>query len=150
MEQQRVKAERAVLVTVTGTDEAGETMTLSTRGILRDMEDGWSLQYEEVSPDNLEASQTYVELSGQSVTVVRTGNVVSTIVYDENETFIGSYQTPLGEFTLRVFSTDVTVKRRGAIGHIHLVYQVSLSSMLSRVGEMAMRTLDIRFTPCRS
>jgi len=142
--------ELAVLVTVTGRDEEGSRVTLSTRGTLMDIPDGFMLRYEETSPDDLWATQTLVECRGGGVTIIRAGSMVSTIVYMENETFVSEYGTPLGQFTLRIFTTDVKARRRGAMGHVRLAYQVNLSSDLSPSGEMEMRWLDIRFKPCGS
>lgn len=144
-----MSGERPVLVRVTGTDDAGAQIMLSTRGFLCDLPDGWLIRYEEVPPEEMSSVHTLVECRPNGVTVLRTGSVVSTIVYRENETFIGGYETPIGLFTLRVYATEVSMKRRGGMGHIRLVYQISLSSALSPLGEMAMRWLDIRFSPCK-
>ncbi len=140
--------ETPVMVSVTGTDAGGDTIELKTRGTLTDTPGGWAILYAEAHPESLTATETVVECQENSVTVLRAGDVVSTIVYTEGEMFAGEYETPLGLFTLRVFATEVSVKRRGSMGHIRLGYQISLSSGLSQNGEMAMRWLDIRFRPC--
>ena len=142
--------ELAVLVTVSGADGEGSRITLSTPGALMDIPGGFVLRYEETSPDDLIATQTLVECRENTVTVIRAGGVISTIVYVENETFVSEYETSVGQFTLRVFATEVRVRRRGAMGHVRLAYQVNLSSDLSPSGDMAMRWLDIRFRPCGS
>jgi len=139
----------AVMVRVTSTDEARESVTLSTSGALEDGARGWTLRYDETSPDSLASVQTAIECRKSQVTIRRSGGVVSTIVFVENETFMGEYQTPLGLFWLRVFPTEVSVRRRGNAGRIRLAYEVHLSSRLSPAGETAMRRLDIRFTPCK-
>ena len=138
-----------VLVTVTGTDEDNDQITLTTCGVLSDISDGFALRYEETSSDDLRPTQTLVECRKEGVSVVRADGVVSMVVYRENETFVSDYETPVGKFTLRVFTTEVSVRRREAMGHVALAYQVSLSSALSAEGETAMRWLDIRFKPCK-
>lgn len=140
--------EQSVWVTVSGIDEAGE-VSLSTRGTLSDLPGGWLLRYEETNPESMDATETLVHCEGNRVTVTRTGTVLSTLVFDENETFVGDYPTPVGSFQIRVYASEVSIKRRGLIGHVHLLYQISLSSILSPQEEMATRTLDIRFTPCK-
>lgn len=139
----------SVLVTVTGADENGET-SLSTRGLLVDVPGGWMLQYEETNPEDMSSTQTVVQCEGDRVTVTRTGTLLSTIVFDAHETFIGDYPTPVGSFQMRVFASEVDIKRREQIGRIHLVYEISLSTMFSPTEESSTRVLDIRFTPCRS
>jgi uncharacterized beta-barrel protein YwiB (DUF1934 family) len=143
-----VPRETAVTVSVTGTDAEGAQIVLRTGGTLTDLPEGWMLSYEETSPDSLHTSQTMVQYGDGRITVLRAGDIVSVIAYAPGETFLGKYETPLGIFTLRVFATEVTVKRRGDMGHSRLAYQISLMSELSPTGEMAMRRLDIRFRPC--
>lgn len=138
-----------VLVTVKGADMDGEEVMLSTQGELIDLEDGWLLRYDETNPDNLSVTHTYVRCEGSRVTVSRTGTMLTTIIFDRHETFVGDYPTPVGNFQLRVYASEVEAKRRGLIGHIHLVYQVGLSTAFSAADEMTTRYLDIRFTPCR-
>lgn len=142
-------SEQRVWVTVSGVDEAGE-VSLSTRGTLVDVPGGWLLRYEETNPESMSTTETLVQCEGPRITVTRTGTILSTIVFDPQETFIGDYATPMGNFQIRVFASEVIIKRRGLIAHVHLAYQISLTSALSPLEDMATRTLDIRFTPCRS
>lgn len=140
--------ELPVLITVTGTDNMGGETTLSTLGALSELGEGWCLHYEETSPDSMDTIQTLVAYRPNSVSIFRTGGIMSTIEYTENETFVSKYDTEMGSFILRIFSNEVRVRRRGNSGSIRLVYQVSLSSSLSSSGETAMRWLEIQFTPC--
>ncbi len=145
----QVTNEKEVLVSVSGTDAAGGEIVLTTLGTLAELPDGWSVCYDEIHPDDLASTSTTMECREDGVTVLREGDVVSTIVYRKGEIFLGDYQTSLGAFELRVFTTEIAVKRRGSMGHIHLGYQISLSSEMSPEGEMAMRWLDVRFRPCK-
>ncbi len=147
--QPQAANEKEVLISVSGSDAAGGEIVLTTVGTLAELPDGWLVSYDEIHPDDLASTSTTMECRTDGVTVLREGDVVSTIVYRKGETFVGDYQTALGAFELRVFTTEVHVKRRGNMGHIHLGYQISLSSGMSPGGEMAMRWLDVRFRPCR-
>lgn len=143
-------SEGSVMLSITGENGDGEQITLETHGRLTDIgSEHWELQYEETEAGGFDSTRTVVTCDAGSVTVSRKGAVVSTIVYRANETFVGAYQTPVGRMTLRVFTTEVSAKRRGWMGHIHLTYQLSLSTALSPVGETMMRHLDIRFRPRR-
>lgn len=139
---------QCVRITVTGESAEGEQVTLTTRGMLHELPEGWMLRYEEVEPGDM-ASLTLVQCEEERVTITRTGTLLSTIVFDQEETFIGEYITPAGGFQLRVFTSEVRVQRRGLIGHITLAYQISLSTVFTPDQEMATRRLDIRFAPCR-
>ncbi|MCL1964857.1 MAG: DUF1934 domain-containing protein [Firmicutes bacterium] len=142
--------EFAVLVTVTGMDEAQCPIALSTRGTLWELPGGFLLRYDEIDPDDLKVTHTLVESRGAGVTVLRAGKVISTIVYAENETFVSDYATPWGQSTLRVYATEVRVRRDGAVGHVRLKYQLNLAGGQSAPGETAVCWLDIRFQPCAS
>lgn len=139
----------AIRLTVSGADADGEEISLTTTGTLTETGSGWSLEYEETNPNDMTVSETAVHCEGDRVTVSRTGTLLSTMVFDEHETFIGDYTTPLGNFQIRVLATELSVKRRGLVGHIHLVYQITLSTAFSSSDESTSRRLDIRFVPCR-
>lgn len=141
---------QCVLITVSGADTQGESVSLSTRGRLHEMEEGWMLRYEETSPNDMEVIDTLVLCQEERVTVTRAGTLLSTLVFDEHETFVGEYRTPVGSFQLRVLASEVSIQRRGLMGHIKLVYSVSLGTPHSALEDSAMRYLDIRFSPCRN
>lgn len=141
--------EQRVMVTMTGSDAAGDTISLSTRGWIRDTPGGWLLRYGETDPGDLSAQETLVLCEAGRVTVTRIGVMPSTMLFDLGETFVGEYTTPLGSLTMRIVATEVSVKRRGSIGRVHLTYQLSLHGALSSGEDAEMRQLDIRFTPCK-
>lgn len=139
-----------VLITVTGSDEDGEAISLRTRGSLTiEDDDRWTLLYDETNPADMTTSQNLVHCEGERVTVVRTGTLLTTIVYDLHDTFVGDYITPYGSFQLRVYATEVLVRRDGHSGHIRLVYQISLSNDTTPTEDTALRSLDIQFVPCK-
>ncbi len=142
--------ELPVLVTVIGAGNApGERITLTTRGLLGEAPHGWTLQYEETEPNEMLSTTTLIECTPGQVVVHRLGAVASTVIYRAGEMFEGDYKTPAGAFRLRIYSSEVQAKRRGAVGYIRLTYQVTLSTEMTPGGDTAMRKLDIRFRPCR-
>lgn len=141
---------RCVRLTVTGVDADGEAMSLVTRGSLHEGDGWWSLHYEETNPDSMTTAQAIVLAEGRRVTVTRSSTMLSVIVFDEGETFVGDYPTPMGHLQIRIIASSVRVRRRGAMGRIQLVYEVTLSSTLAVSEEMERRELDIQFVPCRN
>lgn len=139
-----------VRIVVAGTDATGEEVSLTTQGVLRDVEDGWLIAYTEMNPDDGSAVDTWVLCEGSRVTVTREETMLSTMVFDERETYVGTYQTPVGTFQIRLRASTVDVKRRGAMGRIRLAYQLSLSTPHSPDEEMTTRQLELRFSPCRA
>lgn len=138
---------RSVRITVTGRDADGEPVSLCTRGTLQDIPGGFALRYEETSLHDMETTDTLVECVEGRVTVSRSGTMLSTIVFDAQETFVGDYPTPHGNFQLRVLPSEVAVARRGDLGRIRLVYQINLSAQHAITEETFTRSLEIRFTP---
>lgn len=137
-------------LTVTGQDAEGDAISLMLRGVLYDMPQGWMLRYEETNPDDMTSAQSVVQVEGEQVTVTRSGAMLSTIVFNREETFVGEYATPMGSLRIRVLTLEMSIKRRGLIGHIRIAYELTLSSSITVAEELDQRTLDIRFTPCRS
>lgn len=138
-----------VRLTVTGTEASGESIALTTTGMLWDGEEGWYLEYEETNPEDGQTMGTLVYCQGDRVTVSRTGALLSTLVFDMRDTFCGTYTLPIGSLKLRVLASQVEIKRRGAMGRIRLAYQMTISGPLSSDDEVTTRRLEIRFAPCR-
>lgn len=141
---------QCVRLTVTGADAEGEEISLVTRGLLQVGDGWWVLRYEETSPDDMATTLTVVQVEGERVTVTRSSAMLSTIVFDRRDTFVGDYPTPLGSLRIRVLTSTLDIRRRGAVGRIRIVYEVTLSSSITVAEELDRRTLDIRFVPCRS
>lgn len=141
---------KCVLITVSGTDSENEKLSLSLRGELMEEGELWYLRYEEFNPDDLSHTQTLIQCEKKRVTIIRSGTLMSTIVYDPQETFVGDYETPYGNLTLRVYTSQALIQRRGAVGRIRLAYQINFSSNHALSEQASMRTMDIRFRPCRS
>lgn len=138
-----------VRVTITGVDAGNDFISLTTRGTLMDLGSQWVLQYTETNPDDLSEMKTLVQCEPERVTINRAGPFLSTLVFDMRDTFVGDYPTPFGSLQVRVYTSSLTIQRRGLFGRIQATYQVSLSSTHSPLEETMPRTLDIRFTPCR-
>lgn len=139
-----------VLVTMTGTSEFGDEVSLSTDGQLVETLDGFLLQYEELHEGSDGPMVTLMDCQSDSVTIVRAQNTATTLVFRQGETFESQYHTPVGPLMLRIYSTEVSVRRRGSLGHVRLTYQVTLQSHISASAAPAMRLLDVRFRPRRS
>lgn len=139
-----------VRVTVSGSDDDGEAITLTTLGTLEDLENGWLLSYQETNLMDMSTANTLVLCEGTRVTVTRTGTLLSTMVFDEKETFMGDYPTEFGSFQMRLYASEVSIRRRGSMGHIRLVYEVNLGSNLFSAESASTRHLDIRFVPCKN
>ncbi len=139
-----------IMVTIVGSDEQENTITLSTRGTLEERAAGWALRYTEMEVGGLDAIDNLVEVESGGVMITRSGTLGSTILYRENKPFEGEYMTPFGDLFLRVLPTTVRAQRRGGMGHIHLEYLVGLSHDKEDADASNMRMIDIRFRAARA
>jgi len=140
-------AESAVMITMTGTNEEGDETSLCTDGVLEERDaDSFILQFQELG----EAGPilTIVECEGQHVTIIRAGGTGTAMSFRQGKPYESQYDTPIGPLFLRIYPTEVLVRRRGRRGHVHLVYQVSFWSRFSPSHDASVRRLDLRFRPC--
>lgn len=142
--------EAPILVTMTGTDERGEQVSLSTDGLFSETEDGFLVRFLELHPDSDTPIQTLLDAASQQVTIVRVGHEANVFVFRQGETYETQYETPIGAFYLRIFATEVRVRRRGLNGDVRMRYQVMTGKQFSDNSTMEMRKLNFRFRPCKA
>lgn len=138
-----------VLITMKGTDEGGEQVELLTEGILAKTKHGFALRYEEYLGQAEASTVTFVDCTDDSLTILRSGSVTMAMSFQKGKPFESQHLTPLGALTLRIFPTELSIRRKGLTGRILLSYQVSYTSQLSSLEEGGMHTLHFRFRPTK-
>ena len=66
-------------------DQEPEVIELVTTGTLEDTPDGWKLCYEETALTGLEGVQTTFQITGDVVTLIRTGKLNSEMIFRVGE-----------------------------------------------------------------
>lgn len=139
-----------VMIDLCGHDEEGGKVQFTTEGLLFTRENTSLLVYEEVNPDDMTAAQSVIRFDESSVCVVRGSEPFSAMEFHEGRLCESEYRAEGQSLMLRVFPTEVTVKLRGARGHLRIVYQVTLGLLGGAMQETGVRRLDVRFRPAGS
>ena len=142
-----MKKKKQVLVSIMGwtrEDDAPEdAMRLLTTGTLTGGEDAWQIDYKETEPDDGETHDVTVTLNKGVVTMQRSGQYATSMVFDQGHRFEGSYRTPYGDLAMGVYPTHVRYQVDGQhTGEVNLTYQLDLQGQFA-----AMHELRIRFCP---
>ena len=138
---------KQVLVSIMGwtRDDEGldDPMRLLTTGTLTGDKDAWRIDYTETEPDDGETHDVTLTLGRGVVTMQRTGQFATSMVFDQGRRFEGSYSTPYGELAMGVYPTHVRYRvDPDHMGEVNLTYQLDLQGQFA-----AMHELRIRFCP---
>ena len=126
--------------------EKEQPVKLMCRGRLRTTNDGCMLRYQEVQQDDTgETVSTDVILNiqqkeGPRVTMTRTGDYGTTMVFVKDRRFEGAYHTPYGDLGLALYAMQVQCKLAEDYGSIHLEYQLDMQGSYS-----AVQCIDVSF-----
>ena len=126
--------------------EKEQPVKLMCRGRLRTTNDGCMLRYQEVQQDDTgETVSTDVILNiqqkdGPRVTMTRTGDYGTTMVFVKDRRFEGAYHTPFGDLGLALYAMQVQCKLAEDCGSIHLEYQLDMQGSYS-----AVQCIDVSF-----
>ncbi len=138
---------KQVLVSITGwtreNDVQDDPMRLLTTGTLTGEKDAWRIDYTETEPDDGETHFVTLTMGKGVVTMERSGQFATSMVFDQGRRFEGSYRTPFGDLAMGVYPTQVKYQvDRDHTGEVNLTYQLDLQGQFA-----AMHELRIRFCP---
>lgn len=136
-----------VMIELCGRDDRGDKASFRTEGLLVDHGGKAALLYQEIDPDDLSATQVMVRMEDEGVTVLRGGDAVTAMLFRKGQMCESEYRAAGQSLMLRTYPTEVSVKRRGMRGHVHIVYQVTMGLLGGAMTDTGVRTLDMRFRP---
>ena len=141
-----MQKKQQVLLSVMGftreDDEPEESVRLLTIGTFTGNHDAWRIDYTETQPDNESHDVTLSQNKGV-VTMQRTGDFATSMVFEQGHRFEGSYRTPYGDLAMGVYPTRVDCQvDDGPVGEVNLTYQLDLQGQFA-----AMHEVHIRFCP---
>ncbi len=123
--------EKPVILYIYGkqTDPDGheDKIELVTHGTLKSNDDGvFHISYEESKVTGLEGTMTTFLIEGKQITMTRSGNLKSKMVFNEGEQHISLYETEAGTLTVGVDThvADANMSLDG--GTINLLYGVQI------------------------
>ena len=124
--------EQKVLLTVTGRqtygDQEPETIELVTEGTMAFRDGGWDISYEETALTGMEGVTTTFRVEPGKVTLLRTGKLTSTMVFQENVAHDSLYQLEFGALLMTVKATSVIYDLVPDGGMVDLVYEICIEN----------------------
>lgn len=105
-----------------------EIIRLTTEGTMAYRNGGWDITYEESALTGLEGVTTTFRVEPGTVKLVRTGKLVSTMVFQEGVSHDSLYQMPFGALMLTVKATRVYYDLVTDGGTIDLVYNIEIEN----------------------
>ena len=127
-----------VIISIRGTqtDEEGqsEVMEFMTQGSLTgSREDGFRLTYQESELTGLDGTTTTFQIEKDRITMLRTGNLNSEMVFEEGKRHLSLYETPLGGMMIGVNTKYAKMDMGQNGGNLAVRYSVEIDNTL--IGE---------------
>lgn len=119
--------------------DTNDTMQLLTTGELFSLPNGYKLCYEEQLDET--ASPTQIELTLQDgiVSMLRSGDYATDMVFRKGQRYEGQYSTPYGEMELGIYCTRVNYQVDKNGGLVTLQYQLDLNGQFASMHDMQLR-----------
>ena len=138
---------KKVLLSVTGIaqdinhqEEADEMRLVTTGELSGDTEQGpWHLRYTETQPDSATTDRITFTMDKGTVTMMREGEVSTSMIFSQGSRYEGSYETPWGALEMGVFPTQVKYRVDDEKGEVVLKYQLDIQGHYSSMREMRIR-----------
>lgn len=123
--------EKHVMLSIKGLQQGiegeGSEVELITEGRLFKRGDTYYIEYEETILSGLEGTKTLIVVEDQRISLERTGSHESHFVFEEGRKYINYYETPIGEFEMGIFSTQVDSFMDEFEGKFDLKYQLDIA-----------------------
>ena len=124
--------EQKVLLSIAGRqtygDQEPETIELVTEGTMAFRDGGWDISYEETALTGMEGVTTTFRVEPGKVTLLRTGKLTSTMVFQENVPHDSLYQLEFGALLMTVKATRVFYDLVPDGGMVDLVYEICIEN----------------------
>lgn len=125
-------SKQAVLLSIQGRQsyvgQEPEVIRLDTDGTMEFRDGGWDIRYEESALTGLEGVTTTFRVEPGRVILERTGNLTSTMIFQEGVSHDSLYQMPFGALLLTVKATRVYFDLVPDGGTIDLIYNINIEN----------------------
>ena len=121
-----------VVLSITGrqkyADQEPETIELVTEGFMSFENEGWDISYEESALTGLEGVTTTFRVEPDKITLLRTGRLTSTMVFQEGVPHDSLYRMDFGALMISVNATRLFFDIVEDGGTIDLVYNIIIEN----------------------
>lgn len=105
-------------------DPETDEVTLTTEGRFYRKANSYYLVYDESEVTGFEGCRTTVKVSGQSVTVTRSGKYPSTLIFERDKRHMGLYNTEYGGITISVATKSIDSSLTDDGGYVSVNYDI--------------------------
>lgn len=121
---------REVIISIKGTQqvehEDGDAIEFVTRGDLERGGDVYTLSYQESELTGLAGTQTTLCIEPERVTMLRTGQVNTQMIFQEGQRHLSVYNTPYGALSVGVHTKHLTNELGEDGGRIEIDYSIEI------------------------
>lgn len=121
-----------VIISLKGTQinnsENASVMELVTLGKYYRKGNTYYVTYKESEVTGMDGTTTTLEISGEMITLMRSGTTNSQFIFERGIRHFSHYDTIFGSFTVGVFANDVSVNINEKGGEIVVGYQIDMGS----------------------
>ena len=128
--------EKQVVISIKGmqkyVDTDPDVIELVTEGrLIRRGKDDYILSYRESELTGLDGTETTIHVEGEQVTLVRTGEVNSQMVFQEGRRHLSMYNTPYGAMAIGVNTRHLLADLTDQGGDIEIDYAIEVDHALA-------------------
>lgn len=122
-----------VLLTIKGSQigDPDSDVEFTTEGRLSKDTDGYILEYEETGITGTQGVTTKILLENGCVTLSRTGDEDSQMVFSKNSVYQSNVTTPSGIVRMNILAHDVKSELTDKCGSVNLEYELSMGDVSS-------------------
>lgn len=122
--------EKDVIISIRGMQDYEQTgkdrIELVTQGSLRRDRAGFTLVYAESELTGLEGTTTTIQVEPERVTMLRTGQVNTQMIFQEGRRHLAMYNTPYGAMTVGINTRHLLAQLGDEGGDIEIDYNIEL------------------------
>ena len=102
--------QKNVIVDVRGIND-GEINFSSEKGVLVEQEGCTTITYDETSMDGEGNVKTNIIIEGEKITIKKSGDVTSEMIFEVGSIHASNYVTPYGKFQTEILTKSVSINR---------------------------------------
>ena len=131
--------DKDVIISLCGRPGAAESIELVTPGRYCKKDGKYFITYEESSLTGMEGTTTTLQVEGKKVTLTRTGQNNSQMIFEVGKKHISCYETPFGAIVVGVQAKNIAVDINECGGEISAGYMLEVDNDLIGNSDFHMR-----------
>ena len=124
--------EHIIKITDISRDAQGENaVEITTRGCYYGTPDDYRVEYDEVFGDGMTGHTVVIVRDRQSVSILRTGSIISELTIEQGKRHNCVYRTPFGDLNLGIYASGVKSRVGPDGGTLQMKYTVDIDGSLT-------------------